>query len=302
MDMQENDIWNLLEKAYQKRIGLKTITNAMRIVHGFDDGMDGLVLEQYHQHGVAQIFHQRWFKYRACLEEFMRKYCQIKHFVVKDRTQTASSDAHHIKMDVWVDGGSSKTIVEEYGVKFLVDMQETLNTGLFLDMRANRRKISLLAKNKKVFNGFSYTCSFGVHCRLQGAESVVNVDVSKKILEKGRENYVLNGLEPQKNELIRADVVEYLQKAVQKKNMFDVMIIDPPSFARHEGRVFHIKKDLPLLLKMAAHVLNPQGHLLIASNFTEIDHPFLLDMIEDAFCDRRIRLKECLGQDVDFFS
>ncbi|MFH0753357.1 MAG: class I SAM-dependent methyltransferase [Candidatus Omnitrophota bacterium] len=292
------EIQNLLQQAFKKREPLRAYTNAIRVVNGYGDELDGLVLEQHGKHFVAQIFDLRWLEEKAVLIDFVKSLGGT-YFVVKDRTQSASSRPEGIGFDVWIDGVSS-TIVEEYGVKFQVELNDTLNTGLFLDMRANRHQVAALCRGRKVLNLFAYTCAFGVHGRLQGASGIVNVDVSRKVLDRGRGNYELNGLVPEKNELIRADAVEYLERAVKKDNRFDMIILDPPSFARFDGRIFSVKTDLERMIKMAAKVLEPGGVLFVATNYSEMLFSQLQQMVKTALKGREIRKITALGQDVDF--
>ncbi len=288
----------LLQAAWVKRENLRAFTNAIRIVNGYGDGLDGLVLEQHDQHFVAQVFEERWLDEQEALVHFVRG-LGAKYFVIKDRTQSASSRAEDLLTRVWIDGLSS-TMVEEHGVKFSVDMKDTLNTGLFLDMRANRRRVASLAKARKVLNLFAYTCAFGLHCRKQGAASVVNVDVSRKALDRARVNYELNGVLPEKNEFIRADAVEYLERGVKKDNRFNMIILDPPSFARFEGKTFVVKKDLPQVVALCIKLLEPDGVLFVATNHSEMIHSHLQSIIKTAAKGRKVNDIQCLGQDTDF--
>ncbi|MEI8011104.1 MAG: class I SAM-dependent methyltransferase [Candidatus Omnitrophota bacterium] len=288
----------LLQTAWDKREGLRAVTNAIRIVNGYGDGLDGLVLEQHGHHFVAQVFEERWLDEKEALVHFV-KGLGAQYLVVKDRTQSASSRAEDLTARVWIDGLSS-TMVEEFGIKFSVDMNDTLNTGLFLDMRANRRLVAGLAKGRKVLNLFSYTCAFGLHCRKQGASSVVNVDVSRKALDRAKVNYELNGLIPEKNEFIRADAVEYLERGVKKDNRFNMIILDPPSFARFEGKTFIVKKDLPQVVSLCVKLLEPEGVLFVATNHSEMIHSHLQSIIKAAVKGRKVSDMQCLGQDTDF--
>ncbi|MBF0479651.1 MAG: class I SAM-dependent rRNA methyltransferase [Candidatus Omnitrophica bacterium] len=292
---------DLLKIAASKRETLKASTNAIRLVNsmGDDEELSGLILEQYHQHFVAQIFDERWLKEKKLLRDFVKEQGGV-YLVIKDRTESASSHPDDIKRNVWIEHNSSQTIVEENGLNFGVDLNDTLNTGLFLDMRHNRKVVSGLAANRKVLNCFAYTCSFGVYCRHKGAISVVNVDVSKKSLDRGRANYELNGIVPEKNEFIRADAVEYLEKAVKKDNRFDLIILDPPSFARHEGKIFSVKKDLAGLIANAVKVLNPDGVLFVSTNLSDMNPEYLEDLITEAAKNRTVKKVDYFGQDQDF--
>jgi 23S rRNA (cytosine1962-C5)-methyltransferase len=294
----DDAIPGLLQAAAAKRAALKAHTDAVRLVNGYGDGMDGLVVEQHAACFVAQVFDARWFDAEGMLIDFV-KGLGGRSFIVKDRTASSAATPDAIKPRVWIDGATA-TVVEEYGAKFSVEMNDTLNTGLFLDMRANRQRVAALAAGRRVLNLFAYTCSFGVHCRRQGATAVVNVDVSRKSLERAAVNYGLNGLVAEKNEFIRADTVEYLERAVKKDNRFGMIILDPPSFARYEGRAFSIKKDLPRLVEMAVKVLEPDGVLFVATNFSEMLHSHLQNIIKAAARGRQLKNVQCLGQDVDF--
>ena len=289
---------SLLETALRKREALKGCTNALRLVNGLGDGLKGLVLEQYDRHFVAQIFDRRWLKEKEALIRFVKTRCDAQYLIIKDRSDVPFSEV--FKTSVWIEGDVSKTIVQENGLKFEVDLNDTLNSGLFLDMRRNRKLIGALARGRKVLNCFAYTCSFGVYCRFAGALSAVNVDISPKSLSRGRTNYELNRLIASENEFIRADAVQYIKRALVKGNFFDIIILDPPSFARHEGKTFSVKKDLAQLIDSAIKILNPSGILFVSTNFSGFSHDHLEKMVRAAAFKRRIKKIERLGQDEDF--
>ena len=297
----------LLETAIRKREAIKRYTNALRLVNGLGDGLKGLVLEQYDRHFLAQIFHERWLKEKEALSGFVKTRCDAQYLIIKDRS-SSSHPAHPgpdaligtFKRSVWIECDISKTIVQEHGLKFEVDLNDTLNSGLFLDMRRNRKVVASLARGGKVLNCFAYTCSFGVHCRSVGASSVVNVDISPKSLSRGRANYELNRLIASRNEFIRADAVQYLKRALVKENFFDMIILDPPSFSRYEGKTFSVKKDLARLIDSAIKILNPDGVLFVSTNFSGLSHTHLEDMVRAAVLKRRIKKVQRLGQDEDF--
>ena len=296
----DNKAIGLLETAVEKREPLKRHTNAIRLVNGAGDGLKGLVLEQYDRHFVAQISESCWLTEKEALTDFVQNRCRGVYLIAKDRSSSASPHPDAFTTHIWLEADSSQTVVEEHGLKFWVDLNDTLNTGLFLDMRLNRKIVASAARGRKVLNCFSYTCSFGVYCRSAGASNVVNVDVSSKSLSRGRSNYELNHLIPAANEFIRADAVGYLEKALEKKNRFDLIILDPPSFARHEGEIFSIKKDLAPLIASAIRALNPDGVLFVSTNFNGLTHQSLENTVREAALKREIKEIQRLGQDVDF--
>lgn len=290
----------MLEAALRKRRFLKRCANALRLVNGAGDGLKGLVLDQYNRHFVVQIFDKRWLKEKEALAGFVRARCDGRYLIMKDRTLSVSSRPDAFMASVWIEDDSSQTVVQENGLKFSVDLNDTLNSGLFLDMRHNRKVVAGLAKGRKVLNCFAYTCSFGVYCRAAGALSVVNVDVSRKNLSRGRRNYELNRLVSSRDEFIRADAVRYLERALVKDNRFGLIILDPPSFARYENKIFSVKKDFPRLIGLALKALDPEGFLFVSTNFSGITFDDLEGMVSSAAGERRIQRVERLGQDTDF--
>ncbi|MDP3143666.1 MAG: class I SAM-dependent methyltransferase [Candidatus Omnitrophota bacterium] len=296
----DNKTIGLLKAAIEKRQPLKRYTNALRLVNGLGDGLKGLVLEQYNRHFAVQIFDKRWIKEEEALVGFVKSSCNGRYLIIKDRTASVSSGPDAFKARVWIEDDVSSTVIEENGLKFAVDLNDTLNSGLFLDMRHNRKVVAGLAKGRKVLNCFAYTCSFGVYCRAAGASSVVNVDISRKSLAHGQRNYELNQLAFSHNEFIRGDAVYYLKRALIKDNRFDLVILDPPSFARYDGKTFIVKKDFPQLINSAIKALNPDGLLFVSTNFSGISLDNLGDMVGTAAGERRIKSVLRLGQDKDF--
>lgn len=282
-----------LHKAIQLRKEMPLITNAMRLVNGAGDGLDGLLIDRYNKHLHVQVLTEHWHKQIDEICNLLTSAMPVEYLIVKSR------HGLEIKQEILI-GSESQTIVEENGIKFEVDLNDGLNCGLFLDMRQNRRMVGQDCKNKKVLNCFAYTCSFGVHARAGGAREVINTDISRKVLERGKSNYQLNALSVAAGEFIKADSVAFLQRAFKKGNAFDVIILDPPSFARHEGKVFQVKRDLPKLTALAVAVLNPGGSLLVTTNYSEISHADLERILSKGLNGRRVGHVRRVGQDVDF--
>ncbi len=283
----------LINKAIARRKALVSTTNAFRLVNGQGDGCPGLLIDLYDKHAHMQILDGDWRKHVNLIHGVIAAQFPLDYFIVKSRKQ----------LDFTVEkivGGHSKTVVAENGIKFAVDLNDGINTGLFLDMRANRKLVGTLCKGKKVLNCFAYTCSFGAYARANGASEVLNVDISKKILERGQANNELNGFSILPNEFVRVDSLGFLLRAVKKGNKFDVIIIDPPSFARHENKTFVIKRDLPKLIALAVASLNPGGALFVSTNNSELTHAHLERMLALGLNGRKVKNLTRLGQDVDF--
>jgi 23S rRNA (cytosine1962-C5)-methyltransferase len=123
----------------------------------------------------------------------------------------------------------------------------------------------------RFLNLFSYTCSFSVHARLGGAAVATNADISGKILDKGRENYALNGLDLRPGEFFRGNAIEYVHWAQKKGLRFDGIVLDPPSFARFKGFNFNVREHLMPLVADCATLLNPGGFFMVSSNYSEFN-------------------------------
>jgi 23S rRNA (cytosine1962-C5)-methyltransferase len=292
----------LLEKACARRETLRGVTNALRLVNSHGDGLPGLIVERYHRHFIIHLLPaaEKGVVDRAV--EFIRRRYDPEYLIIKCERNKGGEEFDRSNAEVIINKAGSRTIVTEYGLHFQVDLDDTLNTGLFFDMRRNRKMVADLAREKEILNCFAYTCSFGVHCRARGASRVVNVDLSTKTLEKGRVNYGLNGLEPRENELVHADVLQYLNGAVNRGDRFDCIIIDPPTFARSRGEIFSVIKALPGLLVTAFSILKPGGSIFVATNCSKISPGVLQDHVAAAAArtGRTIQKRTALGQDVDF--
>ena len=289
----------LIEAAISRRKPLRKITNALRLVNGIGDGLPGLVLEQYDDRCVIHLFNKRWIAHKEALAEFVKSRLGARYLIIKERLDPKALKSEQINASVYIDQAPSRTVVQENALHFGVDLNDGLNSGLFLDMRRNRKIVAGLTKGTRVLNCFAYTCSFGVYARASGASSVINVDISRKSLKRGRENYELNQLDCAETEFVRADALTYMKLALKKGNSFGCVILDPPSFARHGGKVFSVKKDFAVLIDAAMNILEPGGVLLAATNFSGLSHQALKNMVVAGGREKVKSVKQ-LGQDTDF--
>ncbi len=163
-----------------------------------------------------------------------------------------------------------ETVVTERGVRYGVDFGAGYSAGLFIDQRENRQFLKSISP-KRVFNTFAYTCSFSVVGALAGAETV-SVDLSKKSLDRGRENFALNGIAEKQHRFIADDVLDVLPRLERRGEKFDVIILDPPTFSRgNRGRRWQVEKDLEDLVLAALELAAPQASLLISTNCTRLE-------------------------------
>lgn len=242
-------------------------TNAFRVVFGESDGLPGLIIDKYDRVFVLQI-HTLGME---CLRDMV--IAAIKR-VFEPETIFERSDVgvrqHEGLKDMPVRHLAGKKLspeiqILEHGVKFWVNIQKGQKTGFFLDQRDNRKALQRYAVGKRILNCFCYTAGFSVYAALAGASETINVDVSADALETAKRNFQLNNLQLKNHSFIEKDVFELLSEFAQKKEKFDVVILDPPAFVKNQK---NIKKGLSgyLFINEKALGLLPNGGILVSSS------------------------------------
>jgi 23S rRNA (cytosine1962-C5)-methyltransferase len=157
------------------------------------------------------------------------------------------------------------TIATEHFLKYAIDFDVGYSVGLFIDQRENRRYVRQVAP-RRLLNCFCYTGSFSVAAASVGAQTV-NIDLSKKSLARGRENFALNSLPTNDHRFISDDVLAVLPRLERKGEKFDMIILDPPTFSRsHRGKAFQVERDFEDLLMTALELLARDGRILLSTN------------------------------------
>jgi 23S rRNA (cytosine1962-C5)-methyltransferase len=164
--------------------------------------------------------------------------------------------------------------VLEYGVTFLVNLGDYLDTGLFLDHRETRQMVAKLSQSRSLLNLFSYTSSFSVHAAFHGAAFTKSVDMSNTYIDWSRRNFELNKLSLETNELVRADCLKFLE---EERRTYDLIVIDPPTISRSKKmeEMFDVQRDYPFLIEKALGLLNKGGTLFFSTNLRS----FKFDMV-----------------------
>lgn len=191
--------------------------------------------------------------------------------------------------------------VRERGVRFAVDVLRGQKTGGFLDQRENRHAIRPYAGGLEVANLYAYTGGFSVHAALAGARRVVSVDVAAGALESARNNFALNGLDPEAHEFACEDALAWLERARAEGRRFGLVIVDPPSFAPSERALPAALQAYRKLFTAALAVVEPGGVLAAASCSSHVTSEAFIDTLRDAGvrAGRRLRLCELRGQPAD---
>lgn len=268
----------LIDAALERRAPLlsRSDTSALRLLNGEGDGVAGLVVEKFERVLIAQLHQERLAtsseRVRELCESLMRRVgadSAYRKDFGRDRSYTAEADTpQHRDPRPWLGAPAPEEFTAlEGGMRLRIRPYDGYSVGLFLDQRDNRQQVRAMAAGRRVLNLFAYTCGFSVAAGLGGAAEVVNVDVSRKALEWGRRNVEENGLALAQHIFLRADALGYLARARRQGRTFEVVILDPPTFARDkEGRAFSLASDLTSLVRAAQEVAAPGAVMLLSVN------------------------------------
>ncbi|MGI8436880.1 MAG: class I SAM-dependent methyltransferase [Chthoniobacterales bacterium] len=176
---------------------------------------------------------------------------------------------------------SLQTVARERMLRYGIDFASGYSVGLFMDQRQNRTFVRI-TRPKKMLNCFAYTCAFSVAAGSVRAETL-SIDLSKKSLARGRENFLLNSLPTAHHRFIADDVMAVLPRLARKGEKFDMIILDPPTFSRtHRGRAFQVERDFETLLMRALEVADRTARILLSTNCTALNERALEVMAK--FC------------------
>ncbi|MCQ2108171.1 MAG: class I SAM-dependent methyltransferase [Fibrobacter sp.] len=283
MPQKLTELKDLLLTANEKRSPLFDVTDAYRVVNGAADGFPGMTLDRFGNRFQIQFFGSELISQKKAIAEAVGEVFAPVCLVAKERLSSSGRSLENPPMEVLIGSASdSLGTVREGKATLNVDLLDTVNPGLFLDMRHVRLDVGNMCEGRRFLNLFSYTCTFSVHARLGGATIATNADISGKILDKGRENYALNGLDLRPGEFFRGNAVEYVHWAQKKGLKFDGIVLDPPSFARFKGANFNVREHLMPLVADCATLLNPKGFFMVSSNYSEFNLNAFARSVRDA--------------------
>ncbi|MFY0714252.1 class I SAM-dependent methyltransferase [Seonamhaeicola sp. NFXS20] len=258
---------NKIEQAFQKRLPLlETNTNSYRLIFGENDGFPGLIADVYNYVLVVKLYSEIWLPYLETVLNSLQKVSKAETIVMRLSRTLQQSKNHQLKDGDVVFGTLENDVVAfvEHGVKFSANVIKGHKTGYFLDHRYNRKKVGEFSKNKTVLDVFSYAGGFSVHALYNGAKEVTSLDISKQALEIAYENGKLNNYSG-KHFTIAGDAFVELKKLINNNKTFDVVVIDPPSFAKQQTEIELAKKKYAQLAQLGAQLTAKNGLLVLAS-------------------------------------
>ena len=256
-----------IELAFEKRSDLlKTNTNSYRLLFGENDGFPGLIADVYDSVLVVKVYSEIWLPYLKPILESLQQISSAKTVVMRLSRGLQNSDKHNLKDGEVIYGVLENEVVEfvEHDVKFSANVIKGHKTGYFLDHRANRKRVGEMSKGKTVLDVFSYAGGFSVHALANGATEVTSLDISKQALDMARENGKLNAYSG-KHKTISGDAFEEMKDLISKGKTFDVVVIDPPSFAKQQSEIDLAKKKYAQLAELGEKLTAKKGLLVLAS-------------------------------------
>ncbi len=288
--------------AYRKSLGFgaDVQTNCYRLVHGEGDGLSGLIVDMYdqvvvlqcHSIGMHRVRHELAAGIRAALGQSV---------CVFDKSKAALPPHYAAGVqDGWLLGqGSHSVVVREHGHHFEVHIAEGQKTGFFLDQRDNRAFVASFAQGKTVLNAFCYSGGFSIYALARGAQWVDSVDASAKAIEWTQRNVQLNALPTERHATHVADVMQFLK--MQPTGKYDLMVIDPPAFAKRIDKRHKAVQAYKRLNALALKQIAPGGILCTFSCSQVIDLQLFKDTIVAAGIEagRQVRLFATLTQPAD---
>ena len=242
-------------------------TNMYRLIHAEGDGLPGLVVDRFADILVAQIHTAGMERLRPLLLDALMEETGVRGLLLRNDSQSRRREGMEIEEPAAAAGEvPAQVAVRENRVQFLVDPWQGQKTGFFIDQRDKREALRKYARDKRVLNCFSYTGGFSVYAALTSNKtSVTSVDISAPAIDAARQHFILNGLDPNAHQFLIADVFDYLEQAYRDGEQFDVVVLDPPAFAKTQSARTQALKAYRRLNVLAMQVLRPGGILLSCS-------------------------------------
>jgi 23S rRNA (cytosine1962-C5)-methyltransferase len=286
---------NRIRRAMALRNDLVRGTTGLRLVHGENDGLPGVVVDRYGDFAVLKLYSAGLTPHRPHIVEALRQEAKgLAGVFGRDeipRDEESDEAAPQGKV-LWGAEPPERIEIVEHGMKLLVDVRRGQKTGLFLDQRENRRMVrDLSAGRGDVLNLFGYTGGFSVAAALGGARHVVTIDVDRDAIVLARENFRVNGLDPADHAFASEDAFEILKRYKAQGRQFDLVVCDPPAFAKSQKAVEAALAGYASLNRAALHVLAPGGLLVTASCSARVSAEQFQDAVKEAAYKTRIDLQ-----------
>jgi 23S rRNA (cytosine1962-C5)-methyltransferase len=281
-------------------LGLCGPGQACRLIFSEADGLPGMTVDRYDQWLVVQFTSLGLAQRRDMLVQILRERVQPRGIML--RTERGIGKLEGLELQdgpLWGELPAEPITIDEDGLRFLADLKEGQKTGYYLDQRDNRRAVARYAKGRRVLDAFCYTGGFALHAARGGAREVLGVDGSEPALALARSNAERNHLS--NISFVREDVFNQLDSLVAAGERFDLVILDPPKFARARNAIEEALRGYRRLQGQALKLLEPDGILVVSCCSGLIDMAMLEDLLAQLAVEHRreIQILERRGQAAD---
>ena len=290
----------LLRQAKEKRSAYyqDELTTAFRLFNQEGDGFGGLTVDLYGDYAVFSWYNSYVYQIRKVISEAFRQvFPEVLGAYEKIRFKGLDYESAH----VYGQEAPDFFTVLENGVLYQVFMNDGLMTGIFLDQHEVRGSlVDGLAMGKSLLNMFSYTAAFSVAAAMGGASQTTSVDLAKRSRELSQAHFQANGISTDDHRFIVMDVFEYFKYAKRKGLTYDVIVLDPPSFARNKKQTFSVVKDYHKLISQSLEILNPGGIIIASTNAANVSRQKFTEQIDKGFAGRSYQILNKYGLPADF--
>ena len=290
----------LFRQAKEKRSAYyqDELTTAFRLFNQEGDGFGGLTVDLYGDYAVFSWYNSYVYQIRKVISEAFRQvFPEVLGAYEKIRFKGLDYESAH----VYGQEAPDFFTVLENGVLYQVFMNDGLMTGIFLDQHEVRGSlVDGLAMGKSLLNMFSYTAAFSVAAAMGGASQTTSVDLAKRSRELSQAHFQANGISTDDHRFIVMDVFEYFKYAKRKDLTYDVIVLDPPSFARNKKQTFSVAKDYHKLISQSLEILNPGGIIIASTNAANVSRQKFTEQIDKGFAGRSYQILNKYGLPADF--
>ena len=290
----------LFRQAKEKRSAYyqDDLTTAFRLFNQEGDGFGGLTVDLYGDYAVFSWYNSYVYQIRKVISEAFRQvFPEVLGTYEKIRFKGLDYESAH----VYGQEAPDFFTVLENGVLYQVFMNDGLMTGIFLDQHEVRGSlVDGLAMGKSLLNMFSYTAAFSVAAAMGGASQTTSVDLAKRSRELSQAHFQANGISTDDHRFIVMDVFEYFKYAKRKALTYDVIVLDPPSFARNKKQTFSVAKDYHKLISQSLEILNPGGIIIASTNAANVSRQKFTEQIDKGFAGRSYQILNKYGLPADF--
>ena len=274
------------------------LTTAFRLFNQEGDGFGGLTVDLYGDYAVFSWYNSYVYQIRQTISEAFRQvFPEVLGTYEKIRFKGLGYESAH----VYGQEAPDFFTVLENGVLYQVFMNDGLMTGIFLDQHEVRGSlVDGLAMGKSLLNMFSYTAAFSVAAAMGGASQTTSVDLAKRSRELSQAHFQANGISTDDHRFVVMDVFEYFKYAKRKGLTYDVIVLDPPSFARNKKHTFSVAKDYHKLISQSLEILNPGGIIIASTNAANVSRQKFTEQIDKGFAGRSYQILNKYGLPADF--